>query len=110
MPDVNPRSGVPMRPHITLTPVTIPLFVNHPQARQYQKMSQLLDAHPEIETLVREDLLRNLKEPDQGRSGMSARQVLRVLLIKQSRQLSYPDLAFHIADSNTCCRFCGFDG
>ncbi len=42
-----------MRPNITLTPVALPLFVNHPQARQYQKMSQLLDIHPEMEALVR---------------------------------------------------------
>jgi IS5 family transposase len=84
--------------------------VNHPQARQYQKMSQLLDAHPEIEAQVRQDLVHRLKEPNQGRDGMSARQVLRVLVVKQLTQLSYKDLPFHIADSATWCRFCGFDG
>lgn len=98
-----------MRPEITSAPVALPLYVNHPQARQYQLMSQLLDAHPEVEELVLRDLLRDLKEPGQGRGGMSARQVLRVLLIKQTTQLSYEDLAFHIADSVTCCMFCGFD-
>lgn len=99
-----------MRPPITAVPPPMPLLVNHPQARQYQKMSQLLDAHPEIEAQVRQDLVRGLKEPDQGRDGMSARQVLRVLVVKQLTQLSYEDLPFHIADSATWCRFCGFDG
>ena len=98
-----------MRPNITSAPVPLPLYVHHPQAREYQKMSQLLDAHPETEEMVLKDLLHELKEPGQGRSGMSARQVLRVLLVKQTRQLSYQDLAFYIADSVTCCLFCGFD-
>lgn len=75
-----------MRPSITSAPVAIPLYVNHPP-RQYQTMNQLLDARPVIEELVLRDLLRGLKEPGQGRGGMSAQQVLRVLLIKQATQL-----------------------
>jgi IS5 family transposase len=97
-----------MRPLVTSNAVPLPLYVNLPQARQYQRMSQLLDVHPEMEELVRQDLVRGLKEPDQGREGMSARQVLRALVIQRLTHLSYLDLSFYLADSVTCCLFCGF--
>ena len=82
-----------MRPPYSALSRLDALYVTHPQARQLQKMSRLLDAHPEMEELVLQDLVRDLKEPDQGRLGMSARQVLRVLVIKQLTHWSYPDLA-----------------
>ena len=41
--------------------------------------------------MVHQDLVRGLQMPHQGRPGMTARQVLRVMLIKQMTQLSYQD-------------------
>ena len=52
-----------MRPRTTASPVPLPLYVDHPQARQLQKMSQLLDAHPEMERMVLDDLVRGLVAP-----------------------------------------------
>ena len=72
-----------MRPRIAPAPQLMPLYVNRPQARHLRQMSKMLDVHPEMEELVLKDLVRGLKEPEQGRPGMSARKVLRVLVIKQ---------------------------
>ena len=72
------RRGPSMRPKIAPASPLMPLYVNRPQARHLRQMSKTLDAHPEMEELVLKDLVRGLKEPEQGRPGMSARQVLRV--------------------------------
>lgn len=98
-----------MRPTKTPPPFDLPLSVNHQRARELLTISQVLDAHPELETLVLQDLIRGLVLPEQGRPGMTARQVLRVLVIKQMTQLSYQALAFALADSVTYRLFCGFE-
>ena len=60
--------------------------------------SQWLDEHREIIGLVAEDLRRHgVKET--GRQGLPAESVLRCALLKQHRQLSYEELAFHLEDS-----------
>lgn len=43
-----------------------------------------------------------------GRSGMSAEQVLRALVLRQITQWSFNELAFHLEDSATCQAFCRF--
>lgn len=43
-----------------------------------------------------------------GRSGMSAEQVLRALVLRQVTQWSFNELAFHLEDSATCQAFCRF--
>ncbi|MDK1104248.1 MAG: transposase, partial [Actinomycetota bacterium] len=43
-----------------------------------------------------------------GRPGLSADVILRAAMIKQMRDFSYEELAFHLADSLTYRRFCGF--
>lgn len=61
-------------------------------------MSQWLDEHRELLSLVTRDLRRHdLKET--GREGLPAEAVLRCALLKQHRQLSYQELAFHLEDS-----------
>jgi transposase, IS5 family len=42
-----------------------------------------------------------------GRSGMPAEQVVRVLILRQTMQWSFEELAFHLEDSTTCRSFCG---
>ena len=61
-------------------------------------MSQWLDEHRELLGLAAEDLRRHgVKET--GREGLPAELVLRCALLKQHRQLSYEELAFHLEDS-----------
>ena len=45
--------------------------------------------------------LVGVRETDNGRTGMTAEQVLRCAILKQYRNLSYEELAFHLADSMT---------
>ena len=63
-------------------------------------MSQWLDRHGALLGLVAEDLRRQgVKET--GRQGLPAESVLRCALLKQHRQLSYQELAFHLEDSSS---------
>jgi len=61
-------------------------------------MSRGLDGTPEILELAYKDLV-GLKREDTGRFGMTAEQVLRCAVLKQFRNLSYEELAFHLEDS-----------
>lgn len=70
-------------------------------------MSEILDALPEVVELVHADLIRD-KRSEIGRPGMSAEQVLRVLVLKQMNGFSYDELEFHLADSISYRAFCGF--
>src|SRR5262245_40728764 len=73
-------------------------FAGHEIGRELQAMSGWLDAHRLLLSLVAEDLRRDgVKET--GRQGLPAEAVLRCALLKQYRQLSYEELAFHLEDS-----------
>lgn len=50
--------------------------------------------------LVYQDLVRKSR-PTTGREGMTAEQVLRCAILKQYRQLTYEELAFHLEDSDS---------
>lgn len=63
-------------------------------------MSEVLDRHPEILSLVAADLI-STSVSAVGRIGLSAESVLRCLLLKQQRGFSYEQLAFHLSDSVT---------
>ena len=67
-------------------------------AKELQQMSQVLDATPKVLDLVYQDLVRSAR-PTTGREGMTAEQVLRCAILKQYRQLTYEELAFHLDDS-----------
>lgn len=72
-------------------------------------MPKLRAEQPEIIALAYADLvhgLRNLKAGRQGR--MSAGQVFKALFIKQMNGFSYQELAYHLEDSRTYRKFCGF--
>src|SRR5512132_1350607 len=65
---------------------------------ELKAMSQWLDGQPELIGLVAGDLRRQgVRET--GRRGLPAESVLRCALLKQQRQLSYEELAFHLEDS-----------
>lgn len=69
-------------------------------AKELKHMSQVLDATPKVLDLVYQDLVR-CSRPTTGREGMTAEQVLRSAILKQYRQLTYEELAFHLEDSDS---------
>lgn len=73
-------------------------FAEHDIGRELAGMSAWLDAHCEVLDGVANDLgLSSVKAT--GRAGMTVESVLRCALLKQYRQLSYEELAFHLLDS-----------
>src|SRR5271168_1460677 len=87
-----------MRQERTVQASLFDLFAGHEIGRELKAMSQWLDEHRELIGLAAEDLRRHgVKET--GRQGLSAESVLRCGLLKQHRQLSYEELAFHLEDS-----------
>lgn len=90
---------------LPLTPVPIA----HAHAAELRTISATLEALPEVVRWVRDDLIRragNRIDPNKGRRGMTADQVLRALLVKQMNGFSYEQLAFHLADSSSYRAFC----
>jgi IS5 family transposase len=73
-------------------------FAGHEIGRQLKAMSLWIDAHPELIGWVAADL-RRCEAKETGRQGLTAESVLRCALLKQHRQLSYEELAFHLEDS-----------
>lgn len=88
--------------------VLVPGGINHPHARELQKISERLEQTPEAVALVYADLVRGVKNPKVGRMGMTAEQVLRCVLAKQMNSWSYRELSFHLADSLSYRAFCRF--
>ncbi|UFS84785.1 ISNCY family transposase (plasmid) [Rhizobium sp. T136] len=87
-----------MRQERTVQASVFDLFAEHEIGRELKAMSQWLDEHRDLLGLVTRDLRRHrLKET--GREGLPAEAVLRCALLKQHRQLSYQELAFHLEDS-----------
>ena len=87
-----------MRQERTVQASLFDLFADHEIGRELKAMSQWLDEHRELIGLVAEDLRRH-DVMETGRQGLPAELVLRCGLLKQHRQLSYEELAFHLEDS-----------
>ena len=73
-------------------------FAGHEIGRELKAMSEWLDRHRELLEVVTGDLCRH-QVNQTGRQGLPAESVLRCALLKQHRQLSYEELAFHLEDS-----------
>src|SRR6186713_1710575 len=73
-------------------------FAQHEIGGELKKASTWLDEHPTLLGLVAADLRRDGVQ-ETGRHGLPAEAVLRCALLKQYRQLSYQELAFHLEDS-----------
>jgi IS5 family transposase len=86
-------------------PLMIP-DIDHPRAKELERISQLLDRYPIMSKLVWQDLTCTVSRHGAGAHGMSADQVLRAAIIKQTEQFSYEDLSFHLLDSRCYRRFC----
>jgi IS5 family transposase len=74
------------------------VFAEHEIGRELRAISDWLDEHRSLLGLVIGDL-RRLAIQGTGRHGLSGEAVLRCALLKQYRQLSYEELAFHLEDS-----------
>jgi IS5 family transposase len=74
------------------------LMARNKVARELEAISLVLDQNPGILDLVFQDLVK-YQRTDTGRDGMTAEQVLRCAILKQSRELTYEELAFHLEDS-----------
>lgn len=68
--------------------------------KELEIMSQILDKNPMILNGVYQDLV-GIKRSDAGRMGLTAEQVLRCGILKQHRNLTYEELAFHLEDSQS---------
>ncbi len=69
-------------------------------ARELEAISVVLDTQLQILDKVYKDLVRT-HLVDTGRDGMTAEQVLRCAILKQYRNLTYEELAFHLEDSQS---------
>ena len=67
-------------------------------AKELRCISKILDQTPEILDAVHCDLLQG-RRADTGRLGLNADQVLRCAILKQYREITYEELAFHLEDS-----------
>lgn len=82
-----------------------PSWPDHRLARELEVISKILDQNPSISDLVLHDLCDKVSSKN-GARGMTAEQVLRCALIKQTHQFSYEKLSFHLADSQSFRAFC----
>src|SRR4030042_6103655 len=73
-------------------------------ARELEAISLVLDQNLGILDLVCRDLVK-YQRTDTGRDGMTAEQVLRCAILKQYRELTYEELAFHLEDSDALRSF-----
>ncbi len=87
-----------MRQERTVQASIFDLFAGHEIGHELKAMSQWLDEHRDVLGLVARDLGRRGVKAT-GRQGLPAEAVLRCALLKQYRQLSYQELAFHLEDS-----------
>ena len=87
-----------MRQERTVQASIFDVFAGHEIGRELKAMSEWLDAHRALLGLVAEDLRRDGVRAT-GRHGLPTEAVLRCALLKQHRQLSYEELAFHLEDS-----------
>jgi len=87
-----------MRQERTVQATIFEVFARHEIGCELKAISQWLDGQRLLVGLVASDLRRRgLQET--GRRGLPAEAVLRCALLKQDRQLSYEELAFHLEDS-----------
>ena len=73
-----------------------------------EAISGFLDDQRDIIERVRRDLVRGLKQPDSGRQGLTATQVLRSLVLMRLKNWDYRELRERIADGLTLRQFTDF--
>ena len=94
-----------MRQERTVQATIFEIFAGHEIGCELKAISQWLDSQRALVSLVAGDLRRHgLRET--GRRGLPAETVLRCALLKQQRQLSYEELAFHLEDFGVVSGLC----
>jgi transposase, IS5 family len=73
-----------------------------------EAISDFLDDQRDIIECIRRDLVRSLKKPGSGRSGLTARQILRSLVLMRVKNWDYRELRERIADGLTLRQFTDF--
>ena len=73
-----------------------------------EAISGFLDDQRDVIERVRRDLVRDLKQPDSGRHGLTATQVLRSLVLMRLKNWDYRELRERIADGLTLRQFTDF--
>ncbi len=86
-----------MRQERTVQASIFDVFAAHEIGCELKAMSRWLDEHSDLLALVARDLCRDGIKAT-GRQGLPAEAVLRCAILKQYRQLSYQELAFHLED------------
>ncbi len=87
-----------MRQERTVQATIFEVFAGHQIGCELKAISDWLDGQRVLVSLVASDLRREgLRQT--GRRGLPAETVLRCAILKQQRQLSYEELAFHLEDS-----------
>ena len=84
----------------------MPSDIEHPRAKELDRISRILNSIPTITDMVLQDLIHGVRNRRCGAQGMTAEQVLRSAIIKQTEGFSYEELAFHLIDSRTYRNFC----
>ena len=75
---------------------------------QLEAISGFLDDQKNVIESIRRDLVRGLKNPGSGRSGMTAPQTLRSLVLMRVKNWDYRELRERIADGLTLRQFTDF--
>ena len=84
-------------------------YGEHKLGKELSVISRILDGYPEIYELAAQELIRvNIKGT--GRRGLTVESVVRCAILKQHRQLTYEELAFHLEDSQSFQAFARLDG
>ena len=87
-----------MRQERTIQATIFEVFAGHQIGCELKVISHWLDGQRVLVRLVASDLRREGLHQT-GRRGLAAETVLRCAILKQQRQLSYEELAFHLEDS-----------
>ena len=77
---------------------------DHEIAYELKRMSDWLDAHPELLDLIAADL-QSGGGSSCGRRGMTLESILRCAILKQYRQVDYRTLVFYLRDSVSFIEF-----
>lgn len=80
-----------------------PVAANHPIGQALKAASKIIDDHPQWLDLIGNDVGQSITIA--GRNGLSVDSILRCLVLKQFRQLSYRELAFALQDSMSFHQF-----
>jgi transposase, IS5 family len=87
-----------MRQERTVQATLFEVFAGHQIGCELKAISDWLDGQRAVLSLVASDVRCERRHPS-GRRGLPAETVLRCAVLKQQRQLSYEELAFHLEDS-----------